>query len=244
MKGWLSEIFCGIQGEGLRLGERMIFVRLAGCDLGCAYCDTPRSRTRRPMFPVYRKSGREYSPNPVEPAAAVDVVSSLQPVGRGTMVSLTGGEPLLQTAFLRELSWRLRRKGFRLYLETNGVVTRGLEEILPLMDVIAMDWKLVSSTRSKDVARSHRRFLLGAQRRLTFVKMVITPRTAATEVELACRTIAAVNPSIPVVLQPVTPHGRGSHPAASLLLRLQELALAVLPDVRIIPQIHPLLHLQ
>ena len=36
----IVEMFCSINGEGLRAGEPAIFVRLAGCNLNCTYCDT------------------------------------------------------------------------------------------------------------------------------------------------------------------------------------------------------------
>ncbi len=40
MKAKISEIFSSIQGEGLYLGKRHIFVRFFGCNMRCAYCDT------------------------------------------------------------------------------------------------------------------------------------------------------------------------------------------------------------
>ncbi|MBI2447469.1 MAG: 7-carboxy-7-deazaguanine synthase QueE, partial [Candidatus Omnitrophica bacterium] len=44
MKTKISEIFSSIQGEGLYLGKRQIFVRFYGCNMRCAYCDTMPSR--------------------------------------------------------------------------------------------------------------------------------------------------------------------------------------------------------
>ena len=41
MKARIMEVFSSLQGEGVRLGERQIFVRFGGCNLQCDYCDEP-----------------------------------------------------------------------------------------------------------------------------------------------------------------------------------------------------------
>ncbi len=97
------EIFASVQGEGLRQGEPTIFVRLAGCDLRCGFCDTKRAW----------RGGRETA---VEKIAAE--VGRLRGDYPTTWVCLTGGEPLAQN--VRPLVKRLHGEGLRVQVETNG----------------------------------------------------------------------------------------------------------------------------
>ena len=65
---FISEMFSGIQGEGPYVGVRQVFVRLAGCDLRCHWCDTPASLVRRGAGRYETSPGsREFTerPNPV-----------------------------------------------------------------------------------------------------------------------------------------------------------------------------------
>ena len=97
------EIFASPQGEGLRQGEPTIFVRLAGCNLRCAFCDTKRAW----------RAGREM---PVGKIA--EEVGRLRRDYPTTWVCLTGGEPLAQD--VRPLIQRLHDAGCRVQVETNG----------------------------------------------------------------------------------------------------------------------------
>jgi organic radical activating enzyme len=97
------EIFASVQGEGLRQGEPTIFVRLAGCNLRCGFCDTKKAW----------RGGRE---RPVR--EIVDEALKLKKDYPTTWVCLTGGEPLAQN--VRPLIVRLHDAGFRVQVETNG----------------------------------------------------------------------------------------------------------------------------
>lgn len=101
----IAEIFASVQGEGLRQGLPTLFVRLAGCNLRCGFCDTKWAW----------RGGRERT------AAAVlrrlEALTRRAPAG---WVCLTGGEPLLQD--LGGLVDSLHARGFKVQLETNGTL--------------------------------------------------------------------------------------------------------------------------
>lgn len=139
MKGKISEIFESIQGEGIYAGERQIFVRFFGCNLSCKFCDTPLSQYS------------EY-----EPQGLISELRFYQ--GNYHSVSFTGGEPLLQKDFLKEVLILLKQEGFRNYLETNGALPEALNEVIEHVDIVAMDFKLPSSTGAGDFWQAHRDF--------------------------------------------------------------------------------------
>jgi organic radical activating enzyme len=98
----LAEIFYSIQGEGAFSGTPAVFVRLAGCNLSCDFCDTDFSLK---FF-----------------ASVDDVVAQVREAGGDCpMVILTGGEPLVQRETLHVID-ALRRDGRRVHIESNGTI--------------------------------------------------------------------------------------------------------------------------
>jgi 7-carboxy-7-deazaguanine synthase len=97
---YVNEIFHSIQGESTWAGEPCVFVRLAGCNLRCVWCDT------------------EYAFHEGEPMSLADVLDEVSRHDCRT-VELTGGEPLLQEEAV-ELMGELVRRGYRVLLETGG----------------------------------------------------------------------------------------------------------------------------
>ncbi len=95
------ETFHSIQGEGIWTGASAFFIRLAGCDVGCSWCDTKHS------WPMQSHPQREI-------ATLVEEALAAQPF----MVVITGGEPLMHD--LTHLSTALRQQGLRVHLETSG----------------------------------------------------------------------------------------------------------------------------
>jgi organic radical activating enzyme len=246
--GYLSEIFCSIQGEGLYVGERQIFVRLAGCSVGCDYCDTERSKTAVSHCKVYGEEDRAI-PNPLSLQQTVDEVSSqAQRCSPIKTVSITGGEPLEQSAFAGKLAEMLKNKNLSIHLETNGIEVDGLDNVIGAIDVISMDIKLPYAV-GREYWTAHREFLnrisAHAEEMSVFVKIIVEDRTVMSEVKSAIDLIANVNENIPLVIQPETNTlssiDRSLRQAAvfrKLLVDCQGIALERLAFVRVIPQCH------
>ena len=156
--GHLTEIFCSIQGEGLYVGQAHAFCRIAGCSLGCSWCDTKGDGELPKDFVVYGREKTVHT-NPVDAGtAAGEILRVAREAGRIDTVSITGGEPLEQPEFVAELARLLAAAGKRVYLETNGIHARALKTVLPFVDTLAMDVKLPSATGAELWAR-HEAFL-------------------------------------------------------------------------------------
>ncbi len=225
----IIELFSSIQGEGIYVGQWHLFVRFWDCNLNCHYCDTD-----------YRGSYQEFT----LPQLLTRVEELLKREGPHQAVSLTGGEPLLWWKFLRDFLPPLKARGQRIYLETNGTLPLALRELLPWTDTIAMDLKPPSATADRPLWRAHEVFLrMGKEAgRDLFIKIVVTPDTLTEELEQAFDLVARVDPSIPVVLQPVTPYREVfDAPEEDQLDQWKRMASLRLQDVRVIPQIHRLL---
>jgi len=243
----IDEVFASVQGEGPWAGQRHIFVRFIGCDLACAYCDTPDAvkqtatgarDCRAQVSP--RSFERVSEPNPVTTERLSVLCARLRIDGPSRPVlSLTGGEPLLHAAFLQE--WLpAMQKTYRTYLETSGVHFAEMRSLAGLIDVVSMDIKLPSSTGLHPYWDEHREFLKATEGAERFVKAVVTAKTSPGDIRTAARMTAEQDRRIPFVLQPAS--GPLSPPAESLVL-FQNSALEILEDVRVIPQVHKMLHL-
>ncbi|UCC67312.1 MAG: 7-carboxy-7-deazaguanine synthase QueE [Armatimonadota bacterium] len=247
----LVEIFSSIQGEGLLVGERQVFVRFAGCNLDCAYCDTPAAKTEPPVCRVERTPGRQDFEGVANPLSAADIAGAVRRLvrpqpGLHHSVALTGGEPLLRANLLLELLPMLGDLGLGAYLETNGTLADELVRVLPHLDVVCMDIKLPSCTGQGPLWGSHERFLLGLaavedRTRLDLVKCVVTADCDPGEIEQAARLIKGVNEEMALILQSATPVRSGvAAPAAEQMLEFQAIAKRYLSRVRVIPQVHRL----
>jgi 7-carboxy-7-deazaguanine synthase len=98
----LIELYVSVQGESSFAGLPCIFVRLAGCNLRCSWCDSEYTF----------HGGEKFSLDQVE-----ENIAALAPV---KLVEFTGGEPMLQERELLPMMDRLLAKGYELMLETSG----------------------------------------------------------------------------------------------------------------------------
>ena len=97
----LVEDFYTIQGEGFHTGKPAYFIRLGGCDVGCAWCDAK-----------FTWNPRLYPPTPIELIIERAVACEAQ------SIVITGGEPLLYP--LDKLTSQLKERGLQIFLETSG----------------------------------------------------------------------------------------------------------------------------
>ncbi|MCX5687522.1 MAG: 7-carboxy-7-deazaguanine synthase QueE, partial [Candidatus Omnitrophica bacterium] len=218
-KAKITEIFASIQGEGFYIGQAQTFVRFYGCNLSCGYCD----ERRKDKF-------KEYSPGSL--IAAIIRKKNI-------VVTFTGGEPLLYADFLKEVFPQLKKKGFIIYLETNGILKNKLLEIIDFLDIISMDIKLPSSTGSKPYWKDHFDFLKASRGKKVFVKSVITDKTTAADIKKAVSMIEKIDKTVFFILQPATINNK-----IQKIKKAEEfldLAGSRLDNIRLIPQIHKIL---
>jgi 7-carboxy-7-deazaguanine synthase len=170
----VSEIFRSIQGEGPYIGRPMGFVRLAGCNLRCKWCDT------------------KYAWEGGEEMEVAEVLHRVHMMNVGC-VSITGGEPLLQRECM-SLIYRLLDEGYMVLLETNG--TQPLED-LPTEEnlVISMDIKTPSSGFAGSSRLENIEYLHGND----YVKFVIADET---DYNYAVRIMEEREIPVEVIFQP------------------------------------------
>lgn len=238
----ISEIFDSMQGEGTFTGVRQIFIRFSGCNLKCSYCDTDHKKKK-----TCRVQGTEYSEIRKNPLTLNDVVSILKKYlsenshkrsGAYHSIALTGGEPLLEADFLKELLPDLKQMGFKIYLETNGTKPEELDKVISKIDFIAMDIKLPSAT-GKVFWKEHKEFLKIGKKKI-FVKVVIDQKTKLSEIRKAVMLIVSVNKNIPFVLQPATLKNKKIFDVEKVISFRKEIS-DILKDIRIIPQMHKII---
>ena len=97
----LMESYCTLQGEGFHQGSAAYFIRLAGCGVGCVWCDV--------------KESWDVAENQI--ASIRDIVAKAEKFN-SRMAVITGGEPL--TYNLDALTKALKQAGFKTHLETSG----------------------------------------------------------------------------------------------------------------------------
>lgn len=221
----LVEVFSSIQGEGLCLGQRQIFARLGGCNLNCDYCDEPGT------IPV--PSGDIWTAGRLQRR-----ILELNAKRRHEAVSWTGGEPLLHPKFLKTMMPWVKSQGLKNYLETNGTRLEALRGLASFCDWVAMDIKLPSAT-GRQTWSEHLEALRVAPEK-TFAKVVLTSRTTQVEWHQVIRLMQEVSTNVPLILQPATALRDVAPLEPVQVVRFLRQAAALLQDVRLIPQWHPI----
>lgn len=128
---YVNEYFYSLQGEGVYSGQAAFFIRLAGCNVKCAWCDSPRS---------WRKEGNTtFTANKLRDKVLASNTK---------ICVITGGEPMLHN--LKPLTEALREAGVRVHLETSGS-----EEFSGVFDWITLSPKKQKQCRDDYFSRAN-----------------------------------------------------------------------------------------
>ncbi|MGB3081674.1 MAG: 7-carboxy-7-deazaguanine synthase QueE [Candidatus Omnitrophota bacterium] len=222
MQAKISEIFLSYQGEGPYVGSRQLFVRFYGCNLNCVFCDTHmesyKSLAKEALFSRILDFGEDYNE-----------------------IALTGGEPLLFADFLEGfLPFFKAHRENPIYLETNGSLPGELERVIDHVNIIAMDFKLPSSTGGKGLWAKHKKFAEIAARKELIVKTVVTDKTSMDDIKKMVSIITELKEEPTIVLQPVTPiDGRVKESDEEMIWLFKKyMEKATGKDVMILGQVH------
>ncbi len=210
----IKEIFTSIQGEGPYVGYKQLFIRLCGCNLACSYCDTDFDAA----------NSKEYR---------IDEILNI--INQNTdchSLSLTGGEPLLHTDFIKALG---DKSNLKLYLETNGTLYDNLKEVIDYVSYISMDIKLPSAASLTPMWDEHEKFIKAALGKDLFVKVVFDKNI--TDVEIQKITDICKKNSVSLILQPMM---QGIKPCVSsdFMTAVLDKCLNKYSNTRLIPQVH------
>ena len=225
------EIFSSIQGEGLLIGKRQIFIRFSGCNIDCNYCDTIESKDAL--------AGNEYSVdelNKTVTALMTPDVDSLE---------ITGGEPLLHAEFIAQY---LAEYPFKAMLETNATLPDKLCLLGDVIDIVSMDIKLPEHFATKkewqDVYEMELKSIqiIQKQNMNYYIKIVVSPSTPLRIIEEILKDLDdIVSPNVGFIIQPVSPMKNWS--SKDKLFEISE-KIGEKYNVSIIPQIHKYMEIE
>ncbi|MDR2425807.1 MAG: 7-carboxy-7-deazaguanine synthase QueE [Endomicrobium sp.] len=232
IKAPFYEIFFSYQGEGLYTGLAQIFVRFAGCNLNCSYCDTaysikvsdktiymtPEDLADKVKF-LYKKYKKFLSPTP--------------------SIAITGGEPLIYADFLKIFLPKIKKEGFLTYLETNSTLPDQLSKIIKFCDIVSMDFKFASDC-GKSFWKEHEQFLKISKNK-AFIKSVITNKTKIFEIKKAVELINRISKNTHFIIQLSTGKDK---PKMSSIHTLYSCALKKLPKTHLMTQIHKIYNIE
>ena len=211
-----DELFYSLQGEGATLGRPSVFVRLMGCTVGCAWCDTKYSWEGPPVLEL--------------PAAEILDYCAGRP---GSQVIVTGGEPLESPACV-PLITHLKAAGLRVEVETSGYIEPSAA-LLGSVDQWNVSPKLASAAIAPDKQPASLGWLWRAKE--PYLKFVLHKSGEIAEVDaLLERYGLAEFPSDRII---ISPGGKKFEHMEPRLLPLAEAALE--RGFRFTPRLHVIL---
>ncbi len=236
----ITEIFHSFQGEGFLAGKPFLFVRFGGCNINCSYCDTKWSNRKKKNCIVKMDDKKIKLKNPI----TIDQFAGLLKYFKFSFISFTGGEPLLYSDFIEEALPLLQNK--QVLIETNGTLFEKVtEKLIDNITYWSVDIKLFSTSKLL-TDRNHKRFLnkiSGGKNIL--IKCVFSPGSKKSELfsafKMACE-ICKKNANTNLTFQPLTVNNN-IKPGKNIEI-IRALSEKGGVDVRLIPQIHRILHIK
>jgi len=210
----VNEIFVSFEGEGIEIGKKKIFLRLANCNLKCFYCDT--------NFGVRCK---------VKGGMLVRKLKSMGKKEGVKYLTITGGEPLLQVEELNKIIPELREYFF-ITLETNGTLPDNFKK-LKKVDFASVDIK-IPSTSGYDFFEETKKFIeIVKRRKIEYQLKFIFDRTTKLNELLKLSKMKIDN----FILQPVF-RKKYNNRDFEKWFKFYSVAEKFFKEVRFIPQVH------
>lgn len=228
----VSEIFTSIEGEGIFVGKKTLFIRFSGCHLKCRWCDT--------KYALPLDSGTEYQMDEIEDL----IIRELQPFTY--KVNFTGGEPLLQTdAVIKLADFIKKQTNLKTYIESSCFDSELFSKVLPYIDICKIEFKTDDSKVVENEVYDNLLFneikcleLAVESNKTTYIKIVVTNSTNLESFKNLVYNISKkIKPSdiLGFIIQPS--HGV-DQPTVNKLLDTYDIVQPMFPEVRIIPQLH------
>jgi 7-carboxy-7-deazaguanine synthase len=228
----VSEIFTSIEGEGIFVGKKTLFIRFSGCHLKCKWCDT--------KYALPLDSGTEYQIDEIKEL----ITNELQPFTY--KVNFTGGEPLLQSDAVIELADFIKKQtNLKTYIESSCFDSELFSKVLPFIDICKIEFKtedskVVENEEYDELLLNEVKCLELAveSNKTTYIKIVVTNSTDLESFKNLVSSISdKIKPSsiVGFIIQPS--HGV-DQPTVDKLLDTYDIVQPMFPEVRIIPQLH------
>jgi len=228
----VSEIFTSIEGEGIFVGKKTLFIRFSGCHLKCRWCDT--------KYALPLDSGTEYQIDEIEDL----IIRELQPFTY--KVNFTGGEPLLQADAVIILADFIKKQtNLKTYIESSCFDSELFSKVLPYIDICKIEFKTDDSKVVENEVYDSLLLneikcleLAVESNKTTYIKIVVTNSTNLESFKSLVYNISKkIKPSdiLGFIIQPS--HGV-DQPTVNKLLDTYDIVQPMFPEVRIIPQLH------
>jgi 7-carboxy-7-deazaguanine synthase len=228
----VSEIFTSIEGEGIFVGKKTLFIRFSGCYLKCRWCDT--------KYALPLDSGTDYQIDEIKDL----IIKELRPFTY--KVNFTGGEPLLQTEAVIELADFIRKHtNLKTYMESSCFDSELFSKVLPYIDICKVEFKTDDSKVVEDeeydnlISNEIKCLELAVEsNKATYIKIVVTNSTNLGSFKNLVYNISKKIKPSDILGFIIQPSFGIDQPTVNKLLDTYDIVQPMFPDVRIIPQLH------